>query len=561
MKRIRHLAAGLATGLLATTASAVADDAAPAPDHRALHLIVRGAIDHDALRAGIARELGAPVAEVLGRCEAPCLDVAVERGAATLLYSPTSGAARMRTVALGADAAQWPTLITLLAGNLVRDEAASVLADLPDLEVPATPSTPPVPSAPPIIRGDAHLREHPTPELRAHAGFALGFIPVLSSDLGSIGRVGHTVSIDALVGVSAGSSVLTLSGVADVERGPVTGVQLGGVAAVAPRAAGFQIGGVAAVAGELHGVQLAGAVATADAVDGLQIGGAIAFARHRARAQVGGAVAGAAGTSELQIAGAAAVARRAWLQIAGAASVAGTSGNVQVAGAVSAARRANVQLAGATSVAGTANVQISGAVNVAREVRGLQLAPINVARRVEGVQVGVINVGGTPDGLSFGLINIVPGGRTEIEATIDSSAIGTVILRHGSRRWHNVYGVGGHDVTAMNGLDAGDDVWMYGLGFGPSWQRGETTIDLEAMSWQVNHGTRHTTELSLLNQLRLSVAHDLGPLAVVAGGALNVYVSTDQASPLIVARRVPGATMETGVSVEIWPSAFVGLRL
>ena len=207
---------------------------------------------------------------------------------------------------------------------------------------------------------------------------------------------------------------------------------------------------------------------------------------------------------------------------------------------------------------GTANLQVAGVVNVAHRVRGLQLAPINVASNVDGVQIGVINVGGSADGFSFGLINIVPGGRYDLETAIDSNQTGTLLFRHGGRRWHNVYGVGGHPVKETG---PSDDVWMYGLGFGPSLSFGHTVIDLEAIGWQVNHGPRHERDVSILGQLRLSVAHHWGPFAIVAGGILNAYVTSDQQSPLILERRTAGAPMDSGVTVTTWPSAFVGVRL
>jgi len=366
-------------------------------------------------------------------------------------------------------------------------------------------------------------------EPRKRRPFALGFVPGASTDLAQIGNIHHTVSVHALVGVGGGSDVLAISGVADIQRGRVRGLQVAGSTVFAPFVAGMQLGGAAAVAGELHGVQIAGAAAVADRSSGLQVGGAAAVARRAAGTQIGGATAISLG-----------------------------SANFQVGGAVAYARRGNVQIAGATTVARSANTQIAGAVNVADTLRGVQIAPINIARRVEGVQVGVVNVGGSADGFSFGLVNIIPGGRTDAEAAIDSDAMGTVLLRHGSRRWHNVYGVGGKNIDETG---ENNDVWMFGLGMGPTWTHGGTTVDLDVMAWHVNHGKRFNTDLAQLNQLRLSVAHDLGPVAIVAGGALNVLVTQDEDNPLLLARRLPGEVMDTSVKVEIWPTAFVGARM
>jgi hypothetical protein len=101
---------------------------------------------------------------------------------------------------------------------------------------------------------------------------------------------------------------------------------------------------------------------------------------------------------------------------------------------------------------------------------------------------------------------------------------------------------------------------MYGLGVGPSFHVANLPADVEAIAWHVNHGARYDTRLSLLNQLRLSIAIPIGPVALVAGGALNVYVTNDPSSPLVVAR-TQGDTMSSDVTVKLWPSVFVGGRI
>jgi hypothetical protein len=575
----------------------LAASTARADSDRTLHLAVHGSIDIAVLGESLAKELGVDVAAAGDTCDVPCLDITVDgKRSATVLYAPRSGSPRARTIKLGANATQWPIVITLLAGNVVRDELQDVLAGIPrgglprpavpeDVpsdpygdEPPATaaPSEPPEgpaaieppaeppptelpPSEPPVMMPPPGLLLAPPPmairgplvdsAATEHSFIAVGLVPVLSTDLTRVGRVRHFISVHALVGVSGGSSGLSLSGVVGIERGLVAGLQLGGVVAAARRVAGIQVAGVAAVAGEVDGVQIAGTAAVADRVDGIQAGGVAAFSRGHAGTQAAGVVSFAGGDSSVQLSGVASVSREsAGLQVAGVANDAGGDANVQIGGVSSVAR-------------GTANIQIAGVINYARRVVGLQIGTINVARQVDGVQIGVVNVGGSADGFSFGLINIVPGGRYDVETAIDTSRIGTVLFRHGGRRWHNVYGVAGHPVDETGLSNDNDDVWAYGLGFGPSLAFGDTVIDLEAIGWQVNHGARHESDISILGQLRLSVAHHWGPFAIVAGGILNGYVTNDQASPLVVERRRAGAPMETGVTVTTWPSAFVGLRI
>jgi hypothetical protein len=531
-----------------------------------LHLAVHGSVDLDALGEALVRELGVNVAGTHGTCDVPCLDITVDgKTTATVVYVPRTGTPRARSVALGNDASQWPLVITLLAGNLVRDEAQDVLAGLPDkaLPRPSLHQPPPEPDAvdpgeaagagpdapavapPPPLAAVPPGPPAPDPE-QEHAFFGFGLVPGLSTDLTHIGRVRHFLSIDLLVGVSGGSSGLAVAGIASVERGLVAGFQVASIASVAPQVAGTQVAGIAAVSGDVDGVQVAGIAAVAGKIDGLQAAGIGAVSRGDAGSQAAGIASVAGGDSRVQLSGIASVTRgTAGLQASGIASAAARDANVQISGISSAAR-------------GTANIQLAGVVNYARRVVGVQVAPINVAREVDGVQIGVVNVGGSADGFSFGLINIVPGGRYDLETAVDSDRIGTVLFRHGGRRWHNVYGVAGHrvDRTGPN-----DDVWMYGLGFGPSLAMGDTVIDLEAISWQVNHGPRHDSDISILAQLRLSVAHHWGAFGVVAGGILNTYVTNDAQSPLMTERRTGGSAPAGEVTTTIWPSAFVGIRI
>jgi hypothetical protein len=546
--------------------SAAPADAAPgpaddAPAAAAITVAISEGLDAAAIRDQLAAELGgagaalAP-AEPGGACALPCLAVVRAGDSATITYAPLHGGPRARTLALGADPEQWPLVLALLAGNVVRDEAADVLALIPTGGVAAAGA----PAAAALARAE---RIAPAPPLRPRPRRAYGFglVPVLSTDGLRVGQIHHHISFDAIAGVSGGSSGFTASGVADVELGDVEGAQLGGVAAIARSTSGTQIAGVAAVSGELHGVQLAGAAAIAGTARGAQVAGVASVARGPAELQIAGVVAAARGAAGTQIAGVAAAARGpAHLQIAGVAAASGGPARVQVAGVAATAPRAHVQIAGVASVArGLAHVQIAGVANVAQRVSGAQVGVVNIARRVDGVQVGVINVG-SADGISLGLINIVPRGRTDLEASVDSSQLGTLLLRHGGRRWHNVYGVGGARVDERGGARA-DDVWMYGLGFGPTWRARSAVVDLDLLCWQVNHGAAHYDGVSLLGQLRLSIAHAIGPAQLVVGGALNTHVSSDPASPLLLERRMVAPPPSREVRVETWPSAFVGVRI
>ena len=523
----------LATSSLVLALLSAAPAAADPP--RAISLRVTGdGIAPAALAPRVAAELGREVVDVAsdGACDAPCLDVAIDGGRAIVRFSAADGAPpRARTIELGSDRSAWPTLVTLLAGNLARDQTGDVLAllpappksddvepvgspaELPDaLIAPPAPPAPPAPSTAPPQSADAPApiygaSSHETPAADDDSTFVIGLVPGLSTDFTHL-RARHDLALHLAVGVGGGLDGISLAGAVDVETGPIDGVQLSGAVNV----------GAA-----IDGIQIAGAVNVGRSLDGFQAAGAV---------NVGGGESDGA-------------------QIAGAVNVARDTDGFQVAGAVNVAR----------DLDGT---QVAGAVNVARDVDGFQIGVVNVARRVDGFQLGVINIGGSGDGASIGLIGLVPGGRTDIEASVDARSLGTILLRHGSARWHNVYGVGGQRAEDV-GTHARDDLWMAGLGLGPTWRAGAATIDLDAMCWHVSTTGHFDDGVSLLNQLRLSVALAVGPVALVGGAELNVYVGEHTSAPYMLLTTAPMPTTSTpadgGVGVTVWPSLFVGVRL
>lgn len=494
------LVASVIAAVLAVPSLAHADSIAVA--------VTGGHLDSAALADSLSDELGQPVELATGdACRSPCLSIVVGDGKATLLY--TGSVVRQRTVELGDDPAQWNTLITLLAGNLVRDEAATLLPEQEKVLGPRSsaigqnetgrgPEPVPVPDRP-LAEARRPETEDPRDVVDHGFPFEIGIVPGISTDLADVHRT-HVFAVNAAVGVSRAIRGISVSGAIDVATEDVSGTQIAGAVAYAHDVAGTQVAGAVASARGDVAVQLAGAVATASDVRGVQIGGAISVARD-------------------------------------------------VTG---------IQVAGAVAVARDTHVQIAGGVAVSRHLTGLQIAPINIATRNDGLQIGVLNIGGGPDGTSLGLINIVPGGRTDIEADVDADRIGSVLFRHGSRRWHNVYGVAGESITEMPGT-ANDDLWMYGLGFGPSFKLASLPADLEAICWQVNHGSSHEDHLSILSQLRLSVAVPFGPFKAVIGGTVNAYTSSDRTSPLLRSS-MPGTTSRD-IETRVWPSLFVGVRI
>ncbi len=569
----------------------------------AIRVLVTGSLDRVAIAAQIAAELGVATSIVddEAACAVPCAMISHDGTFAAVHMIGASGTSLSRMIELpdGPAAAE---IVALVVGNLARDESAILLARLAASGVPAGAGAAghgpvvvggagaaPSASAPVIVpvvtkparraAADKAAAGKAAPhtaaaarEPEAPARFSVGLIPPLT--LGVDGpRGGGGLALDVLVGGHRRLAAFNLAGVGSIVTQEVKGTQIAGVAAGAGEVEGAQLAGAIAVSRTVHGAQIGGAIAVARDVDGTQAAGAIVTSGSVRGAQIGGVLAASGDVHGTQAGGAVALARDVdGAQAGGAVAIARAVRGAQIGGAAAiSAGMVHIQVAGAAAVAGgDVTTQVAGAVNVAGgEVRGLQVAPFNLARRVDGVQVGVVNVSGGGEGVSIGLLNLVRGGRTELEATLDQRKLGALVLRHGGRRFHNVYGVAARAEREL--LDdnlADDDVWMYGLGLGPSWHHGRSTIDLEAMAWHVVYGQRFTDELDLLAQLRLVVGHPVGPAHVVVGGALNTYVTTDEHRPSAFSARVlPGTPMPAPdpdaarVRVELWPSLFVGVRL
>lgn len=457
-------------------------------------------LDASELQGAIARELGVGVTDARGFAPAlGRLEIAIGNGSARVGYRPAAGTLVERTLALPADPAERIELLSYIATNLVRDQATEVLAGLR----PVPPPPPPAPKSEPP--------RPPAMEIVA----TIGFVPPLSVDRVRGAHVIVGAGLHALVGYTDGSRFASVSGVIDSQREFASGIQIGGVAALAGKVdTGIQIGGVGAIShGDTTGVQIGGvATSSSGDLEGMQIAGAVA----RARRDAGG------------------------LQIAGLGAV--TSGELH-----------GLQIAGATSIAGRVRgVQIAGGATIGGDVEGLQIGVVNIAKKMRGVQLGVINISGDgDDAYPIGLINYSRNGRVAVDAWVETSQLSAIALRHGTRHIHNVWGVAystDHD-HLMPGA---------GLGYHTDLAAG-LTFDLDAMIWMTDVWNGN---LGQLNQLRASVALPLGPVDVFAGVANNVYVSdtTDESKNFhpVLERTYMS---DSGTHVVTWPTAFAGVRL
>lgn len=347
---------------------------------------VRNAVDRELARAGVAA----------GSDPVRIAVTVADGGELRVRYRSPAGAELFRSVAAPQRADEVPEASALLIGNLARDEASSLLADLarqrqasaaelgpiapvPSASVAAPREVPPVlPLSsvnfslfyPLTLRSSTESR-HLACELglfysRSAAVTGLSLTPwgvtrvdgpAKGLQLGGIGYwhggAGAGVRVGGLFGASAGAfDGLSLAGLGTVHRGERIGVDVAGFASVSTGSVrGAQVSGFLDYSGPLSGVQFAGFGNIANGpLEGAQIGGFVDYAES---------VTG--------------------LQAAGFASI---------------------------STARVDGVQIAGGSSIADDVRGLQLSLVNIGGSVDGAQIGLVNVADEVTGLQLGLVNV-----------------------------------------------------------------------------------------------------------------------------------------------------------
>ncbi len=195
------------------------------------------------------------------------------------------------------------------------------------------------------------------------------------------------------------------------------------------------------------------------------------------------------------------------IQAAGLVNVAGQGSLMQAAGLANYAR-------------GNVNGQAAGLINVARDVHGAQVSGlVNVARNVQGAQIGLFNVADSVGGVPIGLMSIVrKHGYHSLELAGEDAIDYNLNLRLGVRAFYNILHVG---------VDDKGENWTLGYGFGTSiYLAARNYLQFELMSRQINEGEQWTSELNLLNQLKMNYDFALGRnLRMAIGPTLNVATS------------------------------------
>ncbi|XYH92609.1 LA_2272 family surface repeat-containing protein [Sorangium sp. So ce1128] len=537
-----------AASVVAAVSAPLASALAAAPSAAGIDLVVDGAswtLDPEAVRAAVGRELGGPVAlspaATAGR---PTLVLRGEPdGRVTLTYSSTDGRHIGRTIDVPEDPDRAAEAIALLAGNLVRDEAAELAAALgkrPPEESAASPA-PPAAGQPKPPREAARAAQSarsaktapPEPPPCALPGattvlFGGDVVPFVGSSSFTGTNVVRRYSLNLVGGYTAGVTGVELSAGINISSSFMCGAQLSFAAnLVLGPARGAQLTGGLNLAGSLHGAQVGPLNVVAGPVDGVQ-GGVLNIAGPVDGVQ-GGAVNIAAGS----VAGA---------QLGLVNVAAGESTGVQVS------------LLNA-AVSKSTDVQISLANVAAGESTGTQLGLVNVATgKVGGAQIGLVNYADESP-LSLGLLNIVRNGRLDVDVWGLESGIVMAGLKHGSDHFHNIYGIGVR-------LFGDRPLVTYALGLGGRISAGKRAfVDLDVLGYSLHDPSSSFEPAAVLTQARALLGLRLAPeFAIFGGPSYNVaFGDTPEDARLSPYGSIPLRLGDSDAQ-RAWPGVVLGVE-
>ena len=539
-------------------------------------------VDIEELRSRLAKELGAPIRDAAPDDRSPrgTLFLEADDTEVTARFEGSDGNITQRTIPLPKEPGRALDTITLVSGNVARDEAAELRALLarrrgtsPDM-APAPhgrsgrstrpdDTTGPDESAsraPASPRPDSHRSPERSPDgsgppereagrarrpLCSVAGDRATFfagadlVPMLGTSLADHGALLHA-SLNVVAGLAGGIQGVQIGSAVNVVTGPVCGLQIGGAANITlGDANGVQIAGAVSTARTLRGVQIAGAMNLTRTARGVQIGGAVNLAQHLTGVQISGALNVARGLEGVQI---------------GAIDTSlGDASGAQI-GVVDFARDVRGFQLGVVDVARDVRGFQLGVVDVARDVRGLQLGVVNVARRVEGPQIGVVNVADDSD-FSLGVVSIVRKGRSHVDVWGAETGLLMAAFKHGGRHFHNFYGAG------IRPLD-GETRVAFTVGLGGHFPLSSRFfLDVDGLVYSIHSTEDFSARPALLAQLRPMVGLRLTEgLALAAGPSYNISVADSADAATLSAIGSSLLHSGTGVFVRGWPGLSVGVQ-
>jgi uncharacterized protein YjbI with pentapeptide repeats len=541
------LLASLAAFELTVAPGVAAQEAAPADALSLTCDTSTAGMSADALRTAIERELQLPV-KLVDPADAQGTFLAISattQAAVNLTFVRADGSKIERTVDVSSSSGHADETLALVAANLMRDEAADLLAALRaarPLPPPAAAAKPEPPPPPPVPKGCE-------PNKLRKVSLGLDVLPYVGMSSGDRTDVERKFSFNLFGGVTGAVRGFELGGFLNLDDHSVCGLQISGIANL--------------VNGPVQGVQLGMVNWSNGRVDGAQFG----------------LVAGALGTMQgaqyglVEIAGGAITGAQFGLVNIGGDSLTGAQfglGNL-AATSIKGGQFGLVNVGGDTLTGtqmGLANVTTQRAVGAqlglanisGRDVTGLQLGLANVsAGRVHGAMIGLFNTAEDADA-AIGLVNVLWKGRAHLDVWGTDFGVLAVGVEHGGRYLHNIYGFG---VTRRN--DGVVFSPVFGLG-GRLVQTRKWTVDLDLVAyWLLQYNKpQDNLDYSFVGSLRVPIAYRFTPaFALFVSPALNVSAAGTRDNSLVDPSLLGGARLtEAGANtlVRLWPGFTAGVR-
>jgi len=500
--RLLFAALSVTAGARAETASAAATPAPATATVLPLRLELGGSkLDAESVRRAIERELQHAVRIGAAPSEGESLSVVVHPDhSATVTYRASNGVLRSRSIGIPQDSSAAAEVIALLAGNLSRDEAAELLADLlAKTAPPARSETEASAEAGASAEAVTESKELAKPDIGAKA-------PKTERAPPTSPKREPTSNLPPLLGTPFPAVNLSLAPPLTLYRSSERRIFSGE----------FGIG--YSHVGELHGAGLnLLLLRTERDVQGISFG--------TLYNDTGGTITGAAGSALInrrqRLRG---VAFSGVLNLgssdARGVSVAGLTNleqdfeGIQTAGMLNwAGTFQGLQAAGALNRAGAfTGLQAAGAVNIADSMTGLQLGVVNVAGDVHGAQVGVVNVAKHVDGTSIGLVSVADNGRVQ-----------PVLWASSSRPLNGAmkFTVGPLYTQVGLGYAPGNQTYAWELGLGAHLALGRFFLE-PGVHYSEVRSAKHPSDHELLEygHYRLAVGADLGRVSPFLGVAV-----------------------------------------
>ncbi|HKO51634.1 MAG TPA: hypothetical protein VJV79_28185 [Polyangiaceae bacterium] len=499
--RVHGFAAGLVFAALSVAVGARAQPATPAAAVTSSALPLQldlgsSGLDAEAVRKAIELELKRPVVLTTLAADtrnAPDLSVIAHADhTVTVSYRTNTGTTRSRSMNLPEDRARGAEVIALLSGNLSRDEAAELLADLAAKGAPSaetapatsdgsetvaqkaaaetdTPARPTAaetlpPPSPPSVQPSA-----PPPLIKTSPpAINLSVVPSLALYRNSEQRI---FSVEFGLAYShvgelhgAGLNLAVLRTERDV-RG-------------ASFAAFYNVTG-----GTVTGASGSALINRRQGLRGLEFGGLLTF-----------------GSADGQ-----------GVAAAGLANLAQGFEGLQAAGLVNSSKNLRgVQAAGILNRAhASTGLQAAGVLNIADSISGLQVGVVNVASEVHGLQLGVVNVAKQVKGTSIGLVSVADNGRVQPVLWASSSQPINAAAK---------FTVGPVYTQAGLGYSHGDQTYSYELGLGGHLPIGRFFLELGVHYSEVR-SAKHPFDHALVEfgHYRVAAGLDGGRVSPFAG--------------------------------------------